>query len=276
MPASTMPASTMPASTMPMCICPITGTAPKDTLIVFDKDGVLLDLNATWMTMGIAMGAYLEEKCGGAISKEDLLAHVGVDLMPDHPSGGIIRENSPFAAGSFADMQDIWAESEPKLAPVFADFDNYRADINAIVVKTAHGGTVPKGAVKDGMIVLKEAGFKLGVATNDNTESAVINLEDLTIKDMFDVIICADSGYGSKPKGGGLLQACAATGIPPKNAIMVGDTETDFRAAEKAGYKGFITIADNAPHKPEFIPHTDAVITSIEHLPEVVLTYLDI
>ena len=194
-----------------------------------------------------------------------------MDLIPGHPSGGEIRENSLFAAGTFANMRDVWAEREPALAPLFADIERYRNDINAIVMETARGATVAKGAVKAGITALKNAGFKLGVATNDNTASALINLEDLAIQDQFDVIICADSGYGRKPEGGGLLHACTATGITPDAAIMVGDTATDYLAAQAAGYKGFVTIADTAPIKPDFIPHTDAVLASVADLPNILL-----
>ena len=260
---------------MTRLICPITNRTPDETLIVFDKDGVLLDLNATWLPVIMALGAYLEEKCGGNTASKDLLAAVGVDLDPNIPEGGVIQENSLFAAGTFAGMRDVWAEMEPRLAPVFDDIENYRKDVNQIVMKTARGATVPKGAVKDGMMALKNAGFKLGVATNDNTTSAIINLEDLGIIDLFDVVICADSGFGRKPEGGGLLEACRATGIAPEAAIMVGDTATDYGAAEAAGYKGFITIADSAPVAPDFIPRTDAVLSSVEFLPDATLAELD-
>jgi phosphoglycolate phosphatase len=256
---------------LPPLICPITETPPEQTLIVFDKDGVLLDLAATWLPVIIAMGAYLEEKCDGATSKEDLLSAVGVDLNPAHPLGGAIRENSLFAAGTFAEMRGIWSEHEPKLIPVFEDIEAYREDINDIVMSTGRGSTVPKGAVKDGILALKKTGFKMGVATNDNAASTTSNLQDLGIDEQFDIVICADSGYGRKPEGGGLLQASKATGIPPEAAIMVGDTETDYLAALAAGYKGFITIADSAPVAPDFIPRTDAVITGVEGLPEIVL-----
>lgn len=256
---------------MTRLICPITQKTPKETLIVFDKDGVLLELNATWLPVIMALGNYLEEKCGGSTASHVLLEAVGVDLDDSLPQGGVIRENSLFAAGTFAGMRDVWAEMEPKLAPVFDDIENYRNDVNDIVLNTARGATVAKGDVKGGITALKEAGFKLGVATNDNTQSAMINLEDLEIADLFDVIICADSGFGRKPEGGGLLEACRATGIGVEAAIMVGDTATDYGAAEAAGYKGFITIADNAPVQPDFIPRNDAVLSGVEFLPAVVL-----
>ena len=58
---------------------------------------------------------------------------------------------------------------------------------------------------------------------------------------------------------------------PPDAAIMVGDTATDYLAAQAAGYKGFVTIADTAPIKPDFIPHTDAVLASVADLPNILL-----
>lgn len=246
-------------------ICKITGAAPAESLLVFDKDGVLLELNSTWLPVILAMGQYLEDRCGGATKRDALLAAVGVNIIPGTDEGEI-EENSVFAAGTFANMRDIWSALEPALIPVFDDMENYRNDINQIVMTTARGKTIPKGDVKKGLEELKALGFKLAVATNDNMASAAINLEDLGINHLFDVVICADSGFGRKPEGGGLREACRATGIPPERAIMVGDTATDFLAADDAGFKGFITIADQAPTKPDFIPTTDAVLVSVEDL----------
>ncbi|MCE2517714.1 MAG: HAD family hydrolase [Alphaproteobacteria bacterium] len=260
-----MPAPTAPSASSGPLTCRITSAAPADTLLVFDKDGVLLDLNSTWLPVVVAIGSYLEERCGGATSRDDLLAAVGVEMTPGTDQG-IITENSIFAAGTFAHMREVWSTLEPKLIPVFADFDSYRADIDAIVTTTARGQTIPKGEVKSGLTRLKSMGFKLAVATNDNTASAMVNLEDLGIDALFDIVICADSGFGRKPEGGGLLEACRATGITPDRAIMVGDTATDFLAAQDAGFKGFITIADNAPARPDFIPHADAVLAGVDEL----------
>lgn len=263
-PSSGAPASSASPSGL---TCRITAAAPGETLLVFDKDGVLLDLNSTWLPVVVAMGAYLEERCGGASARDDLLAAVGVMMTPG-TDDGIITENSIFAAGTFAHMRDVWSEMEPRLIPVFEDIEGYRADINRIIMTTARGKTIPKGEVKTGLRRLRDMGFKLAVATNDNTASALINLEDLEIDTMFDVVICADSGFGRKPEGGGLREACRATGISPDRAIMVGDTATDFLAAQDAGFKGFIAIADSAPERPDFIPSADAVVVGVDELPD--------
>ena len=243
----------------------ITQVAPHETLIMFDKDGVLLDLNATWLPAIAALGAYLEGRCEGATSRDAFLAAAGVMMKPGTDEG-IILENSLFAAGTFAEMRDVWQDMEPRLAPVFADIQSYRHDVTQLMAEAVRGKTVPMGMVKDGIARLKDAGYRLGVATNDNTSSALINLADLDIDHAFEVVICADSGFGRKPHGDGLLEACRVTGIAPDAAIMVGDTATDYGAAEAAGYRGFITISHDAPQKPAFIPRSDAVVACVNGL----------
>ena len=92
------------------------------TLIVFDKDGVLLDLNATWMPLIIGIGDYLSERVNGSIDRDALLAAVGVEMVPGTDEGRIL-ENSVFAAGTFVAMREIWQNMSPELASVFADLE---------------------------------------------------------------------------------------------------------------------------------------------------------
>lgn len=240
---------------------------PTVRLIVFDKDGVLLDLNRTWMPVIVAMADYLVARLNGRADRDALLAAVGVNITPGTDTGTIV-ENGAFAAGTFAEMREIWAEMEPDLIPVFDDHARYRADILRISQETVRGKTVAKGDVLKALMELRAQGFALALATNDNTESAHINLSDMKIRDCFDAIICADSGFGRKPEADGLLECCRRMGVTPQQSVMVGDTATDWAAAHNAGFRGFITIADDAPEKPEFIPDTDAVLPSIEGLAE--------
>ena len=101
------------------------------TLIVFDKDGVLLDLNATWMPLIIGIADYLSGRVDGSIDRDALLAAVGVEMVPGTDQGRIL-ENSVFAAGTFVAMREIWQEMSPALAPVFADLEGYRAAMQQI------------------------------------------------------------------------------------------------------------------------------------------------
>ena len=141
----------------------ITQVAPHETLIMFDKDGVLLDLNATWLPAIAALGAYLEGRCDGATSRDAFLAAAGVMMKPGTDEG-IILENSLFAAGTFAEMRDVWQDMEPRLAPVFADIQSYRHDVTQLMAEAVRGKTVPMGMVKDGIARLKDAATYYGAA----------------------------------------------------------------------------------------------------------------
>ncbi|MGC6484339.1 MAG: HAD family hydrolase [Candidatus Puniceispirillales bacterium] len=238
---------------------------PAPTLIVFDKDGVLLDLNATWLPLIIGITEYLSERADGAVERDALLAAVGVEMEPGSDNGRIL-ENSVFAAGTFVAMREIWEEMAPVLAPVFADLETYRADVQRIREEKVRGRTAAKGDVAAALAELRAAGWALAVATNDTVNSTQVNLEDMGIADAFDAVICADSGFGRKPEAGGLLEACRVAGCAPEEAIMVGDTQTDWLAAQKAGFGGFVAVADNAPELPGFIPSADLVLPDIAEL----------
>lgn len=252
----------------------MTSRLPAPRLIVFDKDGVLLDLNQTWMPLIIGIAEYLEGRAGGSIDRDALLAAVGVEMVPGTDQGRIL-ENSVFAAGTFVAMREIWQEMAPTLKPVFDDLASYRADIQRIREERIRGNTVAKGAVRAELERLRASGYHLAVATNDTTNSARLNLEDMGIEHAFDAVICADSGFGRKPEGGGLLEACRITGCSPLEAVMVGDTATDWLAAQAAGFGRFIAIADGAPARPDFIPSAELVLATIEGLDAGLATLAD-
>ena len=243
--------------------------SPDPKLIVFDKDGVLLDLNATWLPMIVGIAEYLTNKANNTVRRDELLAAVGVEMQPSAETNthkGKILENSIFAAGTFASMQEAWLAMAPQLKPVFDNPETLRTDMQRI--RNQRATTIAKGDIAREMARLRAGGWRLGVATNDGVHSTRLNLEDMRVSEAFDVIICADSGFGRKPEADGLLEACRATGCTPAEAIMVGDTHTDWLAAHHAEYGRFVAIADSAPQLPDFIPSADLVLASVEGLGE--------
>ena len=239
---------------------------PKSpSLIVFDKDGVLIDL-LTWMPLMIGIADYLVERGAGlgdeTLKRDDLLMAVGVEMRPGTDEGRII-ENGIFASGTFVAMRETWQEVAPSLTPVFADFETYRRDVQRIRLESIKGNTVAKGNVAETLSRLRTAGWALAIGTNDTENSTRMNLEDIGVADAFDAVICSDSGFSRKPDPDGLLEACRVTGHPPERSIMVGDTQTDWLAAQNAGFGGFVAIADCAPELPAFIPSADRVLPDI-------------
>ena len=237
-------------------------------LLIFDKDGVILDLQATWLPVARAVAAHtvtLIPTVGGAmpeITKADLLHAIGVD---DHR--GHIDPKGIFATGSFAQMRAKW---QAMLPPQMIDLEHdrtYRDAVRTIVHKQTRHTTKAKGDVVTPLKALYQDGFQLAMVTNDSEASARQSLHDLGITELFCTIVGADSGYGSKPDPDGLLHCCDVAGVTADASIMVGDTIADYGAAIAAGCKMFICVADAY----EFRPHDDIqpehVITDLTGLP---------
>ena len=238
-------------------------------LLIFDKDGVILDLQATWLPVARAVAAHtvtLMPDVGEVmpeITAADLLHAIGVDDQRGH-----IDPKGIFATGSFAQMRAKW---QAMLPPQLIDLEHdraYRDAVQTIVHEQTRRTTKAKGDVVTPLHALYQDGYQLALVTNDSESSARKSLDDLGIADLFCAIVGADSGFGSKPDPDGLLHCCDIAGVMPDASIMVGDTIADYGAAMAAGCKAFVCIADAF----EFRPHDDIkpefVIADLMGLPE--------
>ena len=226
--------------------------------LVFDKDGVILDLVETWFPVVEKLVDYtldrLPEEGRTKVTRTSMLASVGVD-----EATGEIDPLGIFAMGSFTDIRAVWQQLMPPGMIDLREDESYRLEVRRLVREMSYGKTVPKGDVVTPMTRLAQAGFRLAVLTNDSEESARRSLEDIGILSLFDPVIGADSGYGGKPDPEGLLHCLSVHGTDISEALMIGDTGADFGAARNAGVADFICIADD----PEYRPHEDVNVANV-------------
>jgi len=123
--------------------------------------------------------------------------------------------------------------------------------------------------VAEGLDYLQSAGYKLGCVTNKAEQFTVPLLKDLGIHDRFGIIVSGDTLAEKKPHPMPLLHAAEFFGVKPENAMMLGDSVSDVKAARAAcfqivcmsyGYNHGVDIRDANP---------DAVIDSMAELPSV-------
>ncbi|GAA2481139.1 HAD-IA family hydrolase [Streptomyces longisporus] len=93
---------------------------------------------------------------------------------------------------------------------------------------------------------LTERGFSLAVVTNNSPLAADRYLRSRKLEDCFDTVQgrTADPDL-MKPDPDVLHRALKILGVAPKDAVMVGDTPTDFQAAVRAGGIAFIGYGRN-------------------------------
>ena len=234
--------------------------------LVFDKDGVILDLIETWLPVvrGLAEYTLTRAPVGSAasVSRNTLLSNIGID-----DDTGVIDPNGMFARGSFFEIRAIWQELLPPGMINLQEDDTYRTEVKRIVRDLGRGNAVPKGDLLTPLTQLSDAGFKLAVLTNDSEGSARQGLEEIGVAHFFDPIIGADSGYGGKPEPRGLLHCCALHDSDPSETLMIGDTGADYGAAINANVAGFVCIADDPADRPDPAISEADVIARLSDLP---------
>lgn len=203
--------------------------------VIFDKDGTLVDMNATW---GRAMSRTIEHLCNDDEQKRLLSHNLGLNLAT-----GTFSEDSVAPRTTWSNLRAIIATAiDPD---EFAKWNRqYAAEALA-----------PTPTAIETIETLHATGYKLALATNHIVEPTMHQLELLEIDKYFTCVLAADSGFGSKPEPGMVLEAMRQLDTTTDNCVMVGDTTSDLGAAKAAGLPYFQLgklAMNNTGFEPDF------------------------
>ncbi len=124
--------------------------------------------------------------------------------------------------------------------------------------------------VEEGLDYLQAQGYKLGCVTNKAAQFTHPLLKDLGIFDRFDIVISGDTLAKKKPDPLPLLHGAAHFGVKPENALMLGDSVSDVKAARAAGFQ-IICMSYGYNHGVDIRDaNPDAVIDSMVELKELI------
>jgi len=233
--------------------------------LVFDKDGVILDMAGTWLPVARRVADYtVSRQPDGSqmVTRAQLLAAVGVD-----DATGAIDPRGMFAAEPFVRVRSAWQAMLPSGMINLNEDHEYRSEVRRMAQEMTHGAVVAKGDVETPLRKLAAAGLRIAMLTNDSESSARRNMVELGIADLFDPIIGVDSGHGPKPEPHGLLHILKQHGSTPEQALMIGDTGADYGAAVNAGVADFICIAKDPAYRPNDAINVQNVIAALTELP---------
>lgn len=91
--------------------------------------------------------------------------------------------------------------------------------------------------VREGLDYLQAQGYALGCVTNKAAQFTLPLLTDLGIRDEFGIVVSGDTLPVKKPDPQPLLHAAEYFGIPAQDALMLGDSKSDVKAARAAGFQ---------------------------------------
>ena len=192
--------------------------------LLFDKDGTLVDIQAT---LGPATCDVLARLSGGDAALFGRLADIDacryrrpavVARLPGHQRGD--RRLRPDVGAR------CWAvRSRTRSAP----------RSTGSICKPASTISIRSTIRVRCWAALRERGYPLGIMTNDAEANTRAQLRQLGIDGLIMFVAGYDSGFGMKPDAAPVLAFAASAGVAPSEVAVIGDSPHDLIAARAAG-----------------------------------------
>ncbi len=247
---------------MAPCIS-IRGNTYETDLVIFDKDGTLLDFAGTWIGIFrdffVILGQYVPVTPG---LKERIESALGIFVDENRIDG-----SGAIAMGTFAECNALLAYSLYR--------EGLRWDSAQVIVEKAGRAAFnaearkkhlkPAGGGIELLKALKSRGISTAVATNDKHADALVDMEYISALPFIDLVVGADSVEHSKPAPDMVEKICLELGKSAGRAVLIGDTVMDAMLGENSGVMLTVGVSGIVPEK-ELGEHMNLVVSSLEEI----------
>ncbi|HEY0442598.1 MAG TPA: HAD-IA family hydrolase [Candidatus Limnocylindrales bacterium] len=227
-------------------------------LVVFDKDGTLIDFDAMWGPWVIELTRRLE-----AASRVELAERLAAELGFDRAAGRTIA-GRPLAVLPMAMLRQATVDvvAGAGLGPSLAE----DAVAAAWFVPDPTAAAVPLADLRRIFTALRDDGRRIAVATSDDRRSTEQTMAALGVAALIDGYACADDGLPRKPAPDMLLDICRRLGAEPARTAVVGDSAVDLAMARAAGAGRVIGVLSGVSRRADLEALADAVLPSVAYL----------
>jgi phosphoglycolate phosphatase len=231
-------------------------------LVVFDKDGTLVDLCRVLFALARARRTTVEKHGGSRVA--DLWEKtVGVDLTHDKmdyagPLATLPRQQEILVASvAFYLTGYSWEEAKKRVDKAYNEADD--------VMKPPFGTVLLEGVAAT-LKQMKDHGLKLAVASTDTHRRIHVSLETLGLASLFDALVGDDDVVNGKPASDMIIEALKCTGCTAEETVMVGDSLYDMYMGKNANVKACIGVLTGSTRKEELEKVADVVIPSVAQI----------
>lgn len=235
-------------------------------LVIFDKDGTLIDFTHLWAGKTEAAVQALVQGVGGdATLAQALYATLGYD-----PDTARFATQSPvltapmptlYAIAATVLYQQGWGWLPAELAVA----DHFAPAMDGAFSREMVRPTADLPALFGG---LARAGVQIAVITSDDHGPTATTLAWLGVDHWVAFLAGADDPYPHKPAPDAIWAACRALGVEPACTAYVGDSTTDMLMAQRAGVGLRVAVRTGLMDAETLRPHADIVLDSIGDIGE--------
>ena len=227
-------------------------------LIIFDKDGTLIDFHAMWGGWLTDLGQRLDAAAGVAIT-DPLCKAMDFDA-----ANGRIAPHGQLALTPMAELRALTSAVllTVGLSPSAAEATLKKVWQPPDPVVLAQ----PVTDLTDLFTALHTHGLKVAIATSDDRLPTETWLAEMGLASLLDGLVCADDGLPLKPASDMVHHLCRALDIPPYQTVMVGDNVVDLQMGRAAGVGLTIGVLSGLGSAEDLEPYADVLLASVAAL----------
>ncbi|CAJ0594201.1 unnamed protein product [Cylicocyclus nassatus] len=235
-------------------------------LVIFDKDGTLVDFHRMWLPWAETTVELLEKATGKPVGPA-VYKTLGVDPIKGRVSMGALAEKT---------LLGIRADVSATLQTFGISAVEADAIVERGVPEAANGVTVPVCDLVKLFRELRALGCKTAVCTSDSRRATEEQMHVLGIASMVDFIVCGnDAGIIPKPSPHCAVQICKRLGVPLNQAIVVGDTIADLKMGRVAGLRASVGVLTGVGNRDTLKEYTDYFLDNVSELPWLISTKIN-
>jgi phosphoglycolate phosphatase len=221
--------------------------------ILFDKDGTLIDIQATF---GPATCDVLRALSAG---EEELVVRMASLMRVDLAAKRLLP-----GCPVISEATDVYGALLARVLgrPLTVDF---LRQIDAMFLKSTLEHLRPVGDPAAVMRGLSKLGYRLGVLTNDAEANARQHLRRLEVDEFVGFVSGYDSGFGQKPDAGPVRAFAARVNVAPDEVVVIGDSPHDLLSARAAGAVA-VGVLSGPNDAAALAQHADILLPSIAKL----------
>ena len=227
-------------------------------LVVFDKDGTLIEFGAMWNGWAVDLAAALHDGTGLPI-ETNLYSMLGFV-----PSTGRILPGGGLASNPMARLRE-------RTRGLLVDAGATGAVADAVLAEAWHAPDPVRLArpITDLVALfgrLRASGRRIAVATSDDRDPSERTMAALGLGAWVEAMVCADDGVQVKPAPDMVLHLCHALGVAPARTAVVGDAPADMTMGRSAGAGLVIGVLSGVGDAEHLSPPADFVLASVADL----------